>query len=124
MKFFTFTEANKTLPLVSQIAKDIQKYWHQLSELKKECENGHKDKEMFAIETINKLQFCVLELKEIGCELKDFEIGLVNFPAKLGNKIVYLCWHLGETEIRYWHEENENFKGRRMVDERFLLAHS
>lgn len=53
------------------------------------------------------------ELDRIGCELKDPIIGLVDFPARLEDRVVYLCWKLGEDTIDHWHEIHAGFAGRR-----------
>jgi hypothetical protein len=55
------------------------------------------------------------ELEEIGCTCKDPEIGLVDFPARAGGKVVFLCWKMGEPEILYYHDIDAGFAGRKPV---------
>jgi hypothetical protein len=55
----------------------------------------------------------VHELSEIGCEMKDLEVGLVDFPAEMEGRKVYLCWKLGEDRVDHWHELTEGFRGRK-----------
>src|SRR5207249_1745693 len=55
------------------------------------------------------------ELKDIGVELKDYFTGLVDFPCRMDNREVYLCWRLGEAEVAYWHELEAGFAGRQRV---------
>jgi hypothetical protein len=57
------------------------------------------------------------ELKAVGCELKDFELGLVDFYALLDDRLVFLCWRLGEPRVEYWHEVDAGIAGRQPVDE-------
>jgi hypothetical protein len=56
------------------------------------------------------------EVEQIGCELKDFRVGLIDFPALLDGREVCLCWQLGEDDITYWHETTDGFAGRRPID--------
>ncbi|MBI3934176.1 MAG: DUF2203 domain-containing protein [Acidobacteria bacterium] len=58
------------------------------------------------------------EIETLGCHLKDLDIGLVDFPCRLGEREVYLCWKLGEPNIQYWHYVEEGFAGRKPLDER------
>lgn len=50
--------------------------------------------------------------QELGIQLKDVERGLVDFPAWREDREVFLCWHLGEDEVRYWHDLDSGFAGR------------
>ena len=59
------------------------------------------------------------ELEQIGCELKVYAIGLVDFPAYRKGREVYLCWKLGEPAVAYWHELDSGYAGRRRVDDSF-----
>ena len=52
-------------------------------------------------------------LEEIGCLLRDVEVGLVDFPAHTGSSEIYLCWKLGEDVIHYWHGLDEGYAGRK-----------
>jgi hypothetical protein len=52
------------------------------------------------------------EIAEHGAQVKDFDEGLVDFPARRRGQTVLLCWKLGEDEIRYWHTVEDGFAGR------------
>ena len=56
-------------------------------------------------------------LAALGAELKDLDDGLVDFYAVRGDKLVYLCWKEGEDRIRYWHDLESGFAGRRPIEE-------
>jgi hypothetical protein len=56
---------------------------------------------------------CVEAISRLGVQVKDLDQGLVDFPARLGDEDVLLCWHVGEDEIRYFHGTEEGFSGRR-----------
>jgi hypothetical protein len=53
-----------------------------------------------------------------GCVVKDLEIGLLDFPARIDGEEVYLCWRLGEDRIRFYHRQDEGFAGRKPLDPR------
>ena len=60
----------------------------------------------------------IQKLEDLGCVLKDMTTGLVDFPAvRLGTR-VWLCWKLGEDDVRFWHGLHEGFAGRKPVDEK------
>jgi hypothetical protein len=69
------------------------------------------------------LQTSLKKLEEIGCLLKDIDIGLVDFPTLYRGNEVYLCWKLGETSIAYWHHVDAGFPGRQAIDSEFLAQH-
>ncbi len=64
------------------------------------------------------------KLHETGCQVKDVEIGLLDFPTLYHRREVYLCWRLGEESIAFWHEIEDGFRGRRPIDSEFLANHS
>jgi hypothetical protein len=61
----------------------------------------------------------VAEIDAIGVQVKDLETGLLDFPCRLDDQVVLLCWRMGETSIEHWHPVESGFKGRQPVDERF-----
>ncbi len=63
------------------------------------------------------------EVAGIGCEVKDLDMGLIDFPALYHGNEVCLCWRLGEKSIEYWHGTHEGFHGRKPIDEEFLANH-
>jgi hypothetical protein len=69
------------------------------------------------------VQESVQAIQEIGCQLKDADSGLIDFPTLYHGKEVYLCWKLGETGIGFWHHVEDGFRGRRAIDSEFLANH-
>jgi len=53
-----------------------------------------------------------------GCIVKDLDVGLLDFPSRINNEEVYLCWRLGEDRIRFYHAQDEGFAGRKPIDPR------
>ena len=62
------------------------------------------------------------EIDSIGVQVKDLNIGLLDFPCEVDGKIVLLCWKLGEKSITHWHGTEEGFAGRKPIDERIARA--
>lgn len=61
----------------------------------------------------------IAEIDAIGVQVKDLDSGLLDFPCRVDDKVVLLCWKLGETSIEHWHTLEAGFKGRQPLDERF-----
>lgn len=60
------------------------------------------------------------EIDAIGVQVKDLDIGLLDFPCAVDDEIVLLCWKYGEEKIEFWHGMEEGFKGRKPIDARIL----
>jgi hypothetical protein len=58
------------------------------------------------------------EINAIGVQVKDLDIGLLDFPCKVDGEIVLLCWRMGEPTITHWHGTEEGYAGRRPIDDR------
>jgi hypothetical protein len=71
---------------------------------------------------IHRVKDTLAEINAIGVQVKDIEIGLLDFPCKVEGRIVLLCWKLGEKGITHWHTSSEGFAGRKPVDERIAKA--
>lgn len=63
------------------------------------------------------------EIDSIGVQVNDLDVGLLDFPCRLGEETILLCWKMGEAEIGYWHTIEDGFNGRQAVDERFRRHH-
>jgi len=60
------------------------------------------------------------EIEAIGVQVKDLDLGLLDFPCVVDNQVVLLCWKLGEEKIEFWHGLEEGFRGRKRIDQRIL----
>jgi hypothetical protein len=69
------------------------------------------------------LRGLIEQVQELGCVIKDLDIGLVDFPTTFRGREVYLCWKLGEPSIAYWHGVDEGFAGRKAIDQDFREHH-
>jgi hypothetical protein len=66
---------------------------------------------------IDQMQAGVARIDELGITLREIETGLVDFPALVTGRQVWLCWRLGEGDVEWWHELSEGFGGRRSLAE-------
>jgi len=116
IKYFTPSEARKTLPLVRKIVKDILDTSREMrliaDEIGEEAEMDPRIQKM-----ADDVEDFMAELEDIGCFFKDwnFQIGLVDFPAIIDGKEVFLCWRSDEDNIMYYHEMETGFAGRKII---------
>lgn len=121
IKYFTPQEANKTLPLVKKIVKDILDYSLQLRTII-DSTGGKVDDNSEAQYYIEQLKGFMKELEEIGCYYKDwnFAVGLVDFPAIIEEEEVFLCWRSDEEKVMYYHRIQDGYKGRKMIPDYYF----
>jgi len=62
------------------------------------------------------------EIDSIGVQIKDLDMGLLDFPCEVEGQTILLCWRLGEKSITHWHGTQEGFAGRKPIDERIARA--
>jgi hypothetical protein len=67
-------------------------------------------------------QDALAEIDSIGVQVKDLNIGLLDFPCEVEGQIILLCWKLGEKSITHWHGTDEGFASRKPIDERISRA--
>ena len=125
-RFFTVEEANLELSRLRQWLPRLQARRRRLDvvqrklgelSLKAAADGNLLEEEVHATqreakrltEEFDKL---IAKINDLGCEIKDIEQGLVDFPALREGREVYLCWRLGEEEVAFWHELDAGFGGR------------
>ena len=64
---------------------------------------------------VSKFYQSIEDLESTGVMLKGLEQGLLDFPARRFNEEIWLCWKEGETEIKFWHEKDVGFMGRKPI---------
>ena len=69
-----------------------------------------------------RVQDAMAEIDAMGVQVKDLDIGLLDFPCEVDGQTILLCWKLGENAITHWHGVSEGFAGRKPVDERISRA--
>jgi hypothetical protein len=135
MKTFTIDEAQSLLPVLESLLKRAiegklaaEQVETSLSELARRIyiSGGMKVdaadvmRQRAEMEAHLKLaRESVAEIDAIGVQVKDLETGLLDFPCRLDDQVVLLCWRMGESAIEHWHTMESGFKGRQPIDERF-----
>lgn len=125
---FTVEQANRMLPLVRRIVRDIvdahrawqkalQAYENAATWTRADSPSGHvtaleNDVRRLAAE----IEGYLVELRELSVDFKGFEQGLVDFPGERDGRVVCLCWKLDEDEVRFWHEVSDGYAGRQPLD--------
>jgi hypothetical protein len=132
-KHYTVQEANDKLPELQRLLEEMQQLGQQLATVRqrqaeiemKMRSNGHQHPAedqlvgQSAQGVEEALRTGLEQLAEWNIELKDLQLGLVDFPAVLEGRTVYLCWQLGEPEVAFWHETTTGFAGRQPLNDRF-----
>ncbi|MGO8690227.1 MAG: DUF2203 domain-containing protein [Thermoguttaceae bacterium] len=124
-KVYTVAEANASLPLVRAIVGDLVKLSRDVTERRHRLSLLHGranrrdpyQEELVQIEEElqkdgRRLREYVDELRDLGIEPANGTEGLVDFPALVDGRKVFLCWKLGEPEVRFWHEPNAGYRQR------------
>ena len=135
MKTFTIDEAQSLLPLLEALLKRAiegkqaaEKIESNLSELARRIylSGGMKVDPASVIkqrgeleDQMKQVRETISEIDEIGVQVKDIDSGLLDFPCRLDDQVVLLCWRMGETSIEHWHTMEAGFNGRQPVDDRF-----
>jgi hypothetical protein len=68
---------------------------------------------------LQKVRESLAEIDSIGVQVKDLEAGLLDFPCRVDDQVVLLCWRMGETSIEHWHPTDTGFRDRKPIDDRF-----
>jgi hypothetical protein len=66
---------------------------------------------------VDQMQATVARIDGWGITLRDIDTGLIDFPALVSGRQVWLCWQLGEDDVGWWHEMDDGFAGRRPLIE-------
>jgi hypothetical protein len=130
-RLFTVEQANAVLPLVRAIVTDVVQLSREIIDRRERVtlltsgrgESAHSDVYREELDQVEeelekdheRLQSYVNELVELGVEPKSGPDGLVDFPAQMDGRLVFLCWKLGEPEVLHWHELDAGFAGRQSL---------
>lgn len=140
MKTFTIDEAQSLLPVLEALLKRAiegkqaaEQVESELSDLARriylsggmKVEAGTVIKQRTEMENhLKRVRETITEIDAIGVQVKDLDSGLLDFPCRLDDKVVLLCWRMGEPSIEHWHTIEAGYKGRQPVDERFRRRQS
>ncbi len=135
MKTFTLEEAQSLLPVLEALLKramesrgSAQTVESSLNEVAQriyfaggmKMNTADVAKQRAELEShLQRVRESIAEIDAIGVQIKDLEAGLLDFPCRIDDEIVLLCWRMGEPAIEHWHTMDAGFQGRQPVDERF-----
>jgi len=135
---FTLDEAQSLLPvleslLISAIAakKVLEEFEAEMEDLRQRIFiNGGTHVDVIAVarrragrvKAEQRAQDSLAEIDAIGVQVKDLDIGLLDFPCEVDGEIILLCWKLGEKSITHWHNTTEGFAGRKPIDQRIAKS--
>jgi hypothetical protein len=135
MKTFTLDEAQSLLPVLESLLKRAMEDKQSAEEIESDLaglaqriylSGGMKVDTTAVAKQRAEMEACLKRVREtiaeidaIGVQVKDIEGGLLDFPCRLDDDVVLLCWRVGESSIDHWHTMDAGFRGRQPVDERF-----
>ena len=125
---FSLDEANTLVPQIELVMERMQRIGIKIREEIEGLLKERREEELPDLSTQELLRLrpslaplfedmaqAVQDIEQHGCLFKDLELGLVDFPAQVGDEEIYLCWQYGEKEIGYFHRQTEGFSGRRPI---------
>jgi hypothetical protein len=135
MKIFTLDEAQSMLPVVESLLKRAIESKQAAEAIDAELSAISRRIHLAGGMTVNiakisaqrnameqhiqRARETVAEIDEIGVQVKDLDSGLLDFPCRVEDEVVLLCWKSGETSIEHWHTVESGFQGRQPIDDRF-----
>lgn len=135
MKTFTLDDAQSLLPVLESLLRraidgkrEAERVEQSLSEVARHIYlSGGMRVDVAAIakqraeleSLVQRARESIAEIDAIGVQVKDLETGLLDFPCRIDDQVVLLCWRMGEPAIEHWHTTDTGFKDRQPVDERF-----
>ena len=122
-KYFTPEEANQALPLVRALVVRIMQAREAIIKaqpelwpvLEKSIGNGGSKKAGELLHEFRRVENGIKGLQQIGCELKDMSIGLVDFPTLRDGQEALLCWKYDEPAVLFWHDLQSGYSGRKRL---------
>lgn len=130
-RYFTRDEAEALLPRVEPILLEIQRLRSDIADAEavlaelqvKAMSNGHshageiQEAQAESQAALESVRAAIASINAMGIEVKDLDMGLIDFLARRKGRPVYLCWRLGEEGIGWWHTLDSGFAGRRPIEE-------
>jgi hypothetical protein len=135
MKTFTIEEAQSLLPVLESLLKraiegkqEAEQIESGLAELARRIYvSGGMRVDVSGVARqraemeahLQRVRESLAEIDSIGVQVKDIDGGLLDFPCRLDDQVVLLCWRMGEASIEHWHTMESGFQGRQPLDDRF-----
>jgi hypothetical protein len=123
-QYFTLQQANEALKTIRPLMQEVQAIRNKILEkqpeawhaIEKSVGNGGNRSLSSMVQDFEKLDGLVHRILDMGVQIKDINLGLLDFSALKDGREVYLCWQYGEGDIAYWHETDAGFAGRQPID--------
>ena len=123
-QYFTVKSANEILPIVIKkyeyakkqkdlIIKTEQELTHRMSTEDSLIDYATLKQKLNSV--VTKFYQSLEDLENTGVVVKQLDQGLLDFPAKRFDQEIWLCWKEGETEVKFWHEKDTGFMGRKPI---------
>lgn len=125
MVYFTLNDANKILPEVIEKFKIALERKNQISKIEQQLQMDLSTTNKFEdyiplkqqLNSAIVLYYQAFEtLEKTGVVVKSIDQGLLDFPSKRFDEDVWLCWKYPENEIKFWHDKDEGFMGRKPIE--------
>jgi hypothetical protein len=131
-RYYAIDEANAALPEVDRILTALRDQRVELIELRDQAvaatpndgepatDEAAENLRLVRLKMqglIDQMQAGVARLVDLDITLRDISTGLIDFPALLSGRHIWLCWRLGEPEVDHWHGLEEGFSNRRPLTE-------
>jgi len=122
--YFTITTANEKLPIVVDKFKNIINLKNEIVKIEHELNSALTPTSTFEQyvtikqklnSAVTKFYQAIEDLENTGVVIKGIDDGLLDFPSKRFDDEVWLCWKDGEKEIKFWHEKDVGFSGRKPI---------
>jgi len=122
--YFTIAAANEKLPIVVDKFKNIIKLKNEIVKIEHELNSTLTPTSTFEQyvtikqklnSAVTKFYQAIEDLENTGVVIKGIDDGLLDFPSKRFDDEVWLCWKEGEKEIKFWHEKDVGFSGRKPI---------
>lgn len=124
MKLFTPDEAQSLLPEIIPKLEAIRRLYASIQQSSDGARSAASASEFGGgmqggtayVKRLYEVGKLTTELADLGVEIKDYTRGLIDFPSMRDDRVVLLCWQLGEGEsIEWWHETEDGFAGRQRL---------
>lgn len=123
-RYYIPKEANEMLPIIRPMALELMEISGRIRDHQPElwavaqatAGNGGNPALSKILPDFDRLDVLLHQINDMGIEVKDLTIGLIDFPALYEGRVVYLCWKYGEESVQFWHELETGFSGRKRID--------
>lgn len=117
-QFYSIDRANDRIANLSEMLGLLRAQRDELRELKADYEASTPGEDQRRIRLkmqglVDQIQATVARIDAWGITLRDIETGLIDFPALVNGRQVWLCWRLGEETVEWWHDLDSGLAGRR-----------